>query len=142
MIDNITGTATATAMTPAPNKPADIAKIHSAAQQFEALLIGELLKTSREAGSSGWLGTGDNDEAGQIGMEVGEQEFARMLAASGGLGLSKTIEAGMKIEIDIPDEDAALIEEFILDNQSDEGNSHGPLDMIVLAGMLMEDVAL
>ena len=73
-----------------------MAKIHTAAQQFEALLIGQLLKTSREAGSSGWLGTGDNDEAGQIGMEVGEQEFARMLASSGGLGMSKTIEAGMR----------------------------------------------
>ena len=87
MTDNITSTATA-AMTPAPNKPAGLAKIHSTAQQ--------LLKTSREAGSSGWLGTGDNDEAGQIGVEVGEQEFARMLASSGGLGLSKTIEAGMR----------------------------------------------
>ena len=95
MIDNITSTATA-AMTPAPNEPADAAKIHRTAQQFEALLIGELLKTSREAGSSGWLGTGDNDDAGQIGVEVGEQEFARMLAACGGLGLSKTIEAGMR----------------------------------------------
>jgi Rod binding domain-containing protein len=96
MIDNISSTATAAAMTPAPNQPSDVAKIHSTAQQFEALLIGELLKTSREAGSSGWLGTGDNDDAGQIGMEVGEQEFARMLASSGGLGLSKTIEAGMR----------------------------------------------
>ena len=95
MIDNITSTAMA-AMTPAPLKPTDVAKIHSTAQQFEALLIGQLLKTSREAGSSGWLGTGDNDDAGQIGVEVGEQEFARMLAASGGLGLSKTIEAGMR----------------------------------------------
>lgn len=48
----------------------------------------------------------------------------------------------MKIEIEITDDDAALIEEFLIDNQVDEGNSHGPLDMIVLAGMLMEDVAL
>lgn len=71
-------------------------KIHSTAQQFEALLIGELLKTSREAGSSGWLGTGEDDAAGETGVEVGEQEFARMLASSGGLGLSKTIEAGMR----------------------------------------------
>jgi Rod binding domain-containing protein len=92
MIDNISSTA----LPPASVKVADAAKIHTTAQQFEALLIGELLKTSREAGQSGWLGTGDNDEAGQIGMEVGEQEFARMLAASGGLGLSKTIEAGMR----------------------------------------------
>ena len=48
----------------------------------------------------------------------------------------------MKIEIEIPDSDAALIEEFMNENQSDEANSHGALDMIVLAEMLMEDVAL
>ena len=94
MIDNISSTATAAAL--APGKPLDGAKIKSTAQQFEALLIGQLLKTSREAGSSGWLGTGDDDDAGQIGVEMGEQEFARMLAASGGLGLSKTIEAAMR----------------------------------------------
>src|SRR5450631_3398951 len=95
MIDKITSSASLLALNK-PHTPSEAAKIHTTAQQFEALLIGELLKTSREAGSSGWLGTGDNDEAGQIGMEVGEQEFARMLAASGGLGLSKTIEAGMR----------------------------------------------
>ncbi|MEO8592028.1 MAG: hypothetical protein ABI759_01790 [Candidatus Solibacter sp.] len=92
MIDNISRAAPL----PALGKTNDPDKIHKTAQQFEALLIGELLKTSREAGSSGWLGTGDEDEAGQIGVEVGEQEFARMLATSGGLGLSKSIEAGMR----------------------------------------------
>ena len=95
MIDNITSSASLRALN-TPHTPSEAAKIHTTAQQFEALLIGELLKTSREAGSSGWLGTGDNDEAGQIGMEVGEQEFARMLAASGGLGMTKTLEAGMR----------------------------------------------
>lgn len=48
----------------------------------------------------------------------------------------------MKVEIEITDEDAALIEEFLTDNQTGEFNSHGPLDMATLAGMLMEDVAL
>jgi Rod binding domain-containing protein len=91
MIDNISR------MAPIP-VPQDATKLRSAAQQFEALLIGELLKTSREAGSSGWLGTGDDDGAGQTAVEVGEQEFARMLAASGGLGMSRMIEAGMKRE--------------------------------------------
>ena len=94
MIDNINSVS---GVMPVPKgTPPDAAKIRSTAQQFEALLIGELLKTSREAGASGWLGTGDNDDAGQLGIEVGEQEFARMLAASGGLGLSKTIEAAMR----------------------------------------------
>jgi flagellar protein FlgJ len=71
------------------------AKIHDAAQQFESLLIGQLLKTSREAGGGGWLGT-DDDDAGATGMEIAEQQFAKMLASNGGLGLSRTIEAGLR----------------------------------------------
>ncbi len=93
MIDNISRMVPMTV--PAPH---DATELRSAAQQFEALLIGELLKTSREADSSGWLGTEDDDGAGQTAVEVGEQEFARMLAASGGLGMSRMIEAGMKRE--------------------------------------------
>ena len=90
MVDNISGVAQLAA------PPAgDATKIRNTARQFEALLIGELLKTSREAGASGWLGTGDDDDAGQLGVEVAEQEFAQMLAAAGGLGMSKMIEAGM-----------------------------------------------
>ena len=92
MINNIASAVSQAAPVQAPNE----AKIKTTARQFEALLIGQLLKTSREAGSSGWLGTGDDDQPGQIGLEVGEQEFARMLASSGGLGLAKTIEAGMR----------------------------------------------
>ena len=49
----------------------------------------------------------------------------------------------MKIEIEITEEDAALIEQFMDEvNQCGEFTTHGLLDMIVLAGMLMEDVAL
>jgi len=48
----------------------------------------------------------------------------------------------MRIEIEISDENIALIEEFTVDNQSDEYSTHGPLDLTVLARMLMEDVAL
>jgi hypothetical protein len=48
----------------------------------------------------------------------------------------------MKIEIEISDQDAELIEQFMDENQNETGNTHGPLDMIILAGMLLEDVAL
>ena len=70
-------------------------KMHDAAQQFESLLIGQLLKTSREAGGSGWLGT-DQDDAGATAMEMAEQQFAKMLASNGGLGLTRTIETGLQ----------------------------------------------
>lgn len=77
---------------PIPTTPGT--KIHDAARQFETLLLTQLLKTSREAGGSGWLGTGD-DQSGAMGMELAEQQFAQMLASSGGLGISKLIAAGL-----------------------------------------------
>lgn len=48
----------------------------------------------------------------------------------------------MKIEIEVPDQQFALIEEFMDANQSGEFNSHGPLDLFVLIDMLLEDVAM
>jgi Rod binding domain-containing protein len=68
--------------------------ITKAATQFEALLIGEVLKSAREADGSGWMGT-DEDEAGSTLMEVSEQQISQALATSGGLGLAKMISAGL-----------------------------------------------
>ena len=68
--------------------------IAKAATQFEALLIGEVMKSAREADGSGWEGT-DEQEAGSTLMEVSEQQIAQALAAAGGLGLAKMISAGL-----------------------------------------------
>lgn len=70
-------------------------KIKKAAEQFEALLIGQMLKSAREAGASGALGTGE-DSAGQTGMELAEQQFAGLLASKGGLGLSRFITSNLE----------------------------------------------
>lgn len=96
MIDSIA--ALAPGVNEAPSKRDDPASIQRAAQQFEALLIGELLKTSHAAGESGWLGTGGDDEAGEIGVEQAEQEFARALSSGGGLGMAKMIANGLRQE--------------------------------------------
>lgn len=62
-----------------------------AARQFEALLVGQMLKSAREAGSGeGWLGTGE-DSAGMPVMDFAEQQFAQLLTAGGGLGLAKMV---------------------------------------------------
>ena len=74
---------------PAAN-PKD-SRVHKAAQQFEALMIGEMMKTVREGGSEGWLGSGEgtgDDTA--IGMA--ESQFSQAMASNGGLGLSRMIE--------------------------------------------------
>ena len=48
----------------------------------------------------------------------------------------------MKLRIEIGEEDAARIREFLECTQTSEFNSHGPLTMKRLAEMLIEDVAL
>jgi Rod binding domain-containing protein len=67
--------------------------VRDAAQQFEALLIGQMLRTERESGS-GWLGSGE-DSAGGCATEYGEQQFAAVLAKNGGLGLADLIARGL-----------------------------------------------
>ncbi len=65
--------------------------VEAAARQFEALMIGQMLKGAREAGSSeGWLGTGE-DSSGTSVMEFAEQQFAQLMAAGGGMGLAKMV---------------------------------------------------
>jgi Rod binding domain-containing protein len=74
--------------------PDDPAKIHDAAQQFESLLIGQILRSERESGN-GWLGSGE-DPASDCATDYAEQQFATLLARQGGLGLASLIAAGLK----------------------------------------------
>ena len=75
-------------------------KIRKIATDFEALLIAQMLKSARESG--GGLGsegtTGDaneQDETNSTVVELGEQQMAQALAASGGLGIAKMVIAGL-----------------------------------------------
>ncbi len=69
-------------------RPADTpAKIRGAAQQFEALLIGQILHTVRESG--GWLGT--SDSSSDCAVDYAEQQLALVMAQRGGLGLADLI---------------------------------------------------
>jgi Rod binding domain-containing protein len=64
----------------------------TAAQQFEALMIHQMLDSSHDP-DQGWFGTGDSDEdqANNQAMEIAQQQFASALAAHGGLGLAKLV---------------------------------------------------
>jgi flagellar protein FlgJ len=79
--------ATATAKSPAPDK------VHNAAQQFEALLIGQILRSARQSGS-GWLG--GEDPSAECATDYAEQQFATVMAQQGGLGLAGLIAKGLK----------------------------------------------
>ena len=68
-------------------------QIHRAAQQFESLLITQILK-SAHGEDEGWLGTGD-DQTASSAMGIAEEQLAQSLSSRGGLGLSKLIEQGL-----------------------------------------------
>jgi peptidoglycan hydrolase FlgJ len=72
----------------------DPAKIKESAKQFEALLIGQMLKSMRDS-EGGWMGTG-SDESSSSAMEYAQESFAQALASRGGLGLAATVEKGFE----------------------------------------------
>jgi len=73
----------------------DSSKVAKAAKDFEALMVGQVLKIARESSDGGWLGTGNEDQAGGLAMDIAEQQFAQALAAGGGLGISKLVTDGL-----------------------------------------------
>ena len=80
--------------TVAARKPDDPAKVKDAAKQFEALLIGQMMKSMHDS-EGGWLGTGDDDSSSSA-MEYGQEIFAQSMAKSGGLGLANLITKGLQ----------------------------------------------
>jgi peptidoglycan hydrolase FlgJ len=80
-----------------PNKGGpreDPAKVKEAATQFEALLIGQMMKSMREASAGGWSGDG-GDQSGASMLELAEQQLSQMMASQGGLGLASLLVKGL-----------------------------------------------
>ncbi|HXE64340.1 MAG TPA: hypothetical protein VN519_12420 [Bryobacteraceae bacterium] len=71
----------------------DPKKVLDAAKQFEALFIGQMMKSMSEA-EGGWLGTGD-DQSSSSAMEYAQESFAQSLSAKGGLGLASMVVKGL-----------------------------------------------
>lgn len=76
-------------------------KIANAATQFEALLIGEMLKSVREASDEGWLG-GGSDSSAESAFGIAENQLAQTLSQQGGFGLSKTIQHSLESQSPAP----------------------------------------
>ncbi|MGD0669636.1 MAG: hypothetical protein ABSB23_18915 [Bryobacteraceae bacterium] len=94
-MDSMSIAPSAVAPPPTPSVPTggDPAKIRDAAQQFEALLIGQILETVSQDG--GWLGSGE-DSASSCANGFAQQQLATMMAKQGGFGLSKLIAEGLE----------------------------------------------
>ena len=65
-------------------------KTGEAAQQFEALLIGQMLRSVREASAD------EQDSAGSTMLDVADQQFSQLLAKNGGLGLAHMVVSGLE----------------------------------------------
>jgi Rod binding domain-containing protein len=79
-----------TASAPDAGKPKDAA---DAAKQFEALMIGQMLQSARESQSDD-----QEDSTGSTMLDFADQQFAKMLAERGGLGLGAMIAKSLKVE--------------------------------------------
>ncbi len=77
----------------AASKSQDPAKVRNAAQQFEALLMGQILRSARA--SSGWLGD-DADPSAECATDYAERQFAAVIAQQGGLGLADMVAKGLE----------------------------------------------
>lgn len=65
-----------------------------AATQFEALLIGQMLRSVREESED----DEEQDNAGSTMLDVADQQFSQLLAQNGGLGLARMIASGLEQE--------------------------------------------
>jgi len=74
--------------------PDDPKKVADAAKQFEALLIGQMMKSMKDA-EGGWLGT-DGDDSSSSAMEYGQEIFAQAMAKNGGFGVASMIAKGLE----------------------------------------------
>ena len=96
MVDPISGNAPEGLMPARPKD--DPVKVKDAAKQFEALLIGQMMKSMHDA-EGGWLGDG-GDESGSSVMEYGQEVFAQAMAANGGFGIADLVAKGIAAPTD------------------------------------------
>jgi Rod binding domain-containing protein len=81
---------------PAPANAGKSGSTHqarTAASDFEALLIAQMLKSAREESNGGWLGSGSETDSA---MAIAEEHLAKLLADVGGLGLARMVESGLQ----------------------------------------------
>jgi len=76
-------------------KVAENGNVAGAAKQFEALIAGQVLKSVRDASQGGWLGN-DDDQTGELTLEMGEQAFAQALANRGAFGIAKIVSESLE----------------------------------------------
>jgi len=63
--------------------------LKDAAGKFEALLIGQMLKSARQSDSGGW--SREEDQSSSSIMDMAEQQLAELLGSNGALGIARMV---------------------------------------------------
>jgi Rod binding domain-containing protein len=92
-----TNGAAALGAAPSEPKPCNAAE---AARQFEAVLIAQMLRSAHESGEGG-MGP-DQDSASATMWDQAAQQFAKVLANNGGMGLARLVEKGLQAPAPAP----------------------------------------
>lgn len=74
------------------NSKSTAERIVAAAQEFEAVLIEQMLAEARVASGLGE----EQDQASSTLREIADQQFARLIASQGGLGVTKVLLESLK----------------------------------------------
>jgi Rod binding domain-containing protein len=91
MVTPITAAASMPTADSAPPK-----NIEDAAQQFEAMMITQMLRSAKESSGEGALSDGDDSSTSSTMLDMANSQFAKMLSSGGGLGLAKMIVQNLK----------------------------------------------
>lgn len=65
-----------------------------AAQEFEALLLSQILRGMKSSMGEGLLGSSDAESGSQM-IELGQEMIAHSLSQSGGIGLAALVQQGL-----------------------------------------------
>jgi flagellar protein FlgJ len=76
-----------------PLKPAELARLRRAAQEFEAVFVEHMLKTMRQ--SSPKAGLFPSGAGQKLYQDLADQELARAVSRGGGLGLGDVLIRGL-----------------------------------------------
>lgn len=79
--------------TSTPSEFRHVRDAHTAAAEFEAVLVGQLLESAL---ANEGFSLGGGDSSAKTMQDFGRDHLARVIAKSGGLGLAAIVEKGLK----------------------------------------------
>ena len=78
-------------------RESDKEDLATSAQQFEALILAQILKSAQTTGDMATV-DGERDQSSSTMLDMAQECFAQAIAARGGLGIGRMVQESMKRE--------------------------------------------